>query len=59
MRYDPKIHHRHSIRLKGFDYSRAGAYFVTVVSRGRESLFGEVKGGVVRLNQCGEIIQKW
>ena len=58
MQYDPKTHRRHSIRLKGFDYSRLGAYFVTVVSRGRESLFGEIVGGEMRLNQCGVIVRE-
>ena len=31
MKFDPKIHHRRSIRLKGYDYSQAGAYFVTII----------------------------
>ena len=31
MKFDPKIHHRHSIRLKGYDYSQAGTYFVTII----------------------------
>jgi len=30
MPYDPRRHHRHSIRLKGYDYSLSGAYFITV-----------------------------
>jgi len=30
MRYNPERHNRHSIRLRGYDYSNAGAYFVTV-----------------------------
>jgi len=56
-KFDPKIHHRHSIRLKGYDYAQAGAYFVTVVTHGRESLFGEVTGGEMWLNQYGEIVR--
>jgi len=35
-KFDPKFHHRHSIRLQGYDYSQAGAYFVTVVTHQRE-----------------------
>ena len=58
MQYDPKIHHRHSIRLRGYDYTQAGAYFVTVVSRGRETLFGEIVGGEMRLNRFGEIVRE-
>jgi putative transposase len=57
--YDPKIHHRRSIRLKGYDYSSAGAYFVTIVTQGRATLFGEVVNGEMRLNRCGTIVQKW
>ena len=59
MKFDPKIHHRRSIRLPGYDYSQAGAYFVTIVTQGRECLFGEVVDGVMVLNQYGEIVQKW
>jgi REP element-mobilizing transposase RayT len=36
VRYDPKVHHRHSIRLKGYDYSWAGAYFITACTHERE-----------------------
>lgn len=57
MAYNPEIHHRRSIRLKGYDYSTAGAYFFTICAYGRECLFGEITDGVPRLNQCGEIIR--
>ena len=36
MRYDPTKHHRRSIRLLGYDYRQAGAYFVTTVCKDRE-----------------------
>jgi REP element-mobilizing transposase RayT len=39
MNFNPDIHHRRSIRLKGFDYARPGAYFVTICTRDRELLF--------------------
>jgi putative transposase len=42
MAYNPDIHHRRSIRLKGYDYSATGAYFVTICVQGRECLFGEI-----------------
>lgn len=58
-KFDPQIHHRRSIRLKGYNYSLAGAYFVTVVTWHRESLFGEIVNGEMRLNKYGEIVQKW
>ena len=36
MKYDPTKHHRRSIRLKGYDYHNAGAYFVTICTQNRE-----------------------
>jgi hypothetical protein len=54
--YDPPIHHRRSIRLPGYDYTQPGAYFVTLVTAGRVCLSGEVTGGEMRLNRCGEIV---
>ena len=58
-KFDPQKHHRRSIRLKGFDYSSQGAYYITIVSQGRECLFGEIVDGGMYLNQYGEIVQKW
>lgn len=57
MAYNPEIHHRRSVRLKGYDYSAVGAYFVTICVYGRECLFGKIVGGEMRLNQYGEIIR--
>ncbi len=47
---------RRSIRLPGYDYSSPGAYSVTIVTRGREHLFGQVVAGEMRLNAFGEIV---
>ena len=58
MTYDPRKHHRRSIRLKGYDYTQAGAYFVTIVTHDRECLFGEVVDGQMRLNPFGEIVRE-
>jgi putative transposase len=55
-RFDREKHHRRSIRLKGYDYSRPGAYFVTMVSHLRECLFGYVADDRVVLNTFGEIV---
>ena len=41
-KYNPHIHHRRSIRLKGFDYSKEGLYFVTMCCQDRACLFGEI-----------------
>ena len=56
MKFDPQKHHRRSIRLKGYDYSQAGAYFVTIVAYQRECLFGEVVDGEMVLNERGLIV---
>ena len=48
-------HHRQSIRLKEYDYSQTGAYFVTVVVHERECLFGEIINDEMRLSQFGKI----
>ena len=50
MKYDPDKHHRRSIRLPGYDYTSAGAYFVTVCVRGGECLLGHIVDGDMRLN---------
>lgn len=45
MEYNPEIHHRRSIRLKGYDYSQEGMYFITICVQDRECLFGEIVVG--------------
>ena len=40
-RYDPRRHHRRSIRLKGWDYTSPGAYFVTICTHQRQNLFAD------------------
>ncbi|HUV05125.1 MAG TPA: transposase [Armatimonadota bacterium] len=57
MPYDPERHHRRSIRLKDYDYSQAGAYFVTICTRGQECVFGEIEDGMIRLNSLGLIVR--
>ena len=58
MSYDPVTHRRRSIRLTGYDYSQAGAYFITICTTGRESLFGEVIAGQMRLNEAGAVAEQ-
>ncbi|MFQ3589578.1 MAG: hypothetical protein SNJ67_04620, partial [Chloracidobacterium sp.] len=55
--YDPHRHHRRSIRLKGYDYTRPGLYFVTLCTLDRACLFGEVVNGAMRLNAFGEVVR--
>lgn len=54
MKYDPDKHHRRSIRLKGYDYTAAGMYFITICTYQRECLFGEIMDGEMQLNQLGQ-----
>jgi putative transposase len=55
---DPVVHYRHSVRLKGYDYAQAGAYFVTICARNRECVFGDEGDWEIRLNQCGLIARE-
>lgn len=54
-KYNPNIHHRKSIRLKGYDYSQAGAYFITHCVQYRRCVFGKIKNGEMFLNTFGQI----
>ncbi len=58
MRYDKEIHHRRSIRLKDYDYSQAGAYFVTICTKERECFFGNVIDDRVILSEIGKVARK-
>ena len=53
MSFNPAKHNRRSVRLRGWDYARASAYFVTVCTQNRECLFGNVVQGEMRLNDFG------
>lgn len=57
MKYNPEKHHRHSIRLKGYDYSQSGGYFVTIVALNREYIFGDIVDRKMRLNEAGRIVE--
>ena len=48
---------RRSIRLKGYDYSTPGAYFITVCTQDRHLLFGQVFDGNMAANRLGTIVQ--
>jgi hypothetical protein len=47
---------RRSIRLKGYDYAGAGAYFVTICAQNRECLFGRIEDGQMILNDAGRMV---
>jgi len=55
--YNPKYHHRRSIRLKGYDYTQEGLYFITLCIQDREHIFGEIKNGEMHLNAFGKIAE--
>lgn len=50
---------RRTIRLRGYDYSQPGVYFITVCARERESLFGQVVGNLMERNESGEIVSSY
>ena len=55
--YDPDKHHRRSVRLRGYDYALAGAYFVTNCTHARECLLGTVLDGRMILSKYGSAVQ--
>ena len=57
MKNNVDIHHRRSIRLKGYDYSQAGLYFITICTQNRLCLFGKIKNGKMILTDAGTMIQ--
>jgi len=57
MRYNSKAHHRRSIRLKQYDYSQIGVYFVTICTYHRDCLFGKIINGEIILNEIGLLVQ--
>ena len=59
-KFDPQKHHRRSIRLPNYDYSQAGAYYITIVTWQRECLFGSVVDEEMGLSKFGLVAkQQW
>ncbi|CAN5252261.1 transposase [soil metagenome] len=54
-KYNPQIHHRRSIRLKGYDYSQAGLYFITICCQDMICRFGNISNKEMILNEFGKI----
>ncbi len=50
-------HHRRSIRLRDYDYTQAGAYFITLCTHQRLPLFGTVIDGEMQINDWGKVVQ--
>jgi len=60
LREPPQRKKRRTIRLRGYDYSQAGAYFVTICTQNRECFFGDIVNGEMVLNASGECVaDKW
>ncbi len=57
MTYNPDIHHRRSIRLREYDYSSFGGYFITTCVQNRECLFGNIVDDVMLLNDAGRLVE--
>ncbi len=57
--YDPEQYCRRPIRLKNYDYSKPGYYYVTICTQNRECLFGNIMDGEMVFSAAGNMIQKW
>ena len=55
---DRSLPHRRSVRLRGYDYSQPGAYFVTLCTQRMDCLFGTIVGGQMRVSPAGAIVQE-
>ena len=55
--YNPNIHHRRSIRLPEYDYSKAGMYFITICTQDRVCLLGKIESGKMVLNDAGCMVE--
>ena len=56
--YDPERHHRRSIRLKGYDYTQPGAYFITICTEGRVCILADIVNGEAVLSPFGKLVCK-
>jgi REP element-mobilizing transposase RayT len=50
---------RKNLRLRSFDYSQAGAYFVTICTQENRCIFGSASDGIMHLNAAGEMVERW
>ena len=59
MDYNPEEHHRRSIRLKGYDYTQEGGYFITICVQDHQCSFGRIIKSVLELSPIGKMAQKF
>lgn len=57
MKYNPNAHHRKSIRIKNYDYSTPGVYFITICIKGRENKLGTIQNKKMHPNKYAEIVE--
>jgi putative transposase len=57
MKHNSGGHHRRSIRLKGYDCTQAGLYFITICTQNRLCLFGKIENGEMVLNDAGMMVK--
>ena len=55
--YNPDIHHRTTIRIKDYDYSKEGHYYITICIRNRENILGTIENNKMVLNEFGVIVE--
>lgn len=53
------VPNRKSIRLKGYNYSNEGWYYVTICAQNKICLFGEIVYDKMKLNKAGKVIEKY
>lgn len=58
MKYNPDKYHRKYIRLKEYDYSSKGFYYVTLCVNEQLCLFGDIEDGKIKLNDAGKMVGK-
>jgi putative transposase len=58
MTYNPLIHNRQSMRLKGYDYGREGFYFITICIKGQIHLFGKIENERMNLADAGKVAKE-
>ena len=60
MKYNPEIHNRKSVRLKNYDYSRQGMYFITICIKNKEKILSIITNHYnIELQNIGKIVQKY
>lgn len=50
---------RKDIRLKYYDYSQSGLYFVTICVSDKKCLFGDINNDSVELNDFGLMVEHY